>query len=61
MFVITRRRLATFHRAHRITIDARNPRQLANRIAGQAEVMLHAKFGSTLDLRHAVTKEPQEV
>ena len=39
-----------FHRAHGVALDAGNLHQAADRVAGHAEVVLHADLGGVLDL-----------
>src|SRR5688572_5450490 len=45
------RRVDRLDRAHRITLDAGNLHEARDRVAGEAEVVLHADLGCVLDLR----------
>ena len=44
------RRVDRLDRAHRVALDAGNLHQSADRVAGQAQVVLHADLGRVLDL-----------
>ena len=45
--------------ADRVALDARDLHQAADRVAGQAEVVLHADLGGVLDLRRACRRAPR--
>ena len=48
-----------FHRADRVALDARHLHQAADRIAGEAEIVLHADLGGILDLLRACRRAPR--
>src|SRR5690606_23496647 len=54
------RRVDRLHRAHGIALDAGDLHQPADRVAGKAEVVLHADLGRVLDLRHAAAQRGGE-
>ena len=53
------RRLDRLDRADRVALDARHLDQPADRIAGQAEIMLHADLGGILDLAGRCRRAPR--